>query len=660
MATAGRKMGNALCRTMTTTQSSEAGTNLYARNLPFLPAYLVTQLEQLKPEEIWKRVDVVYNDEGMPICRYTTHGVLRHISRRDPVRQTRQWLQQLPLGSLSTVFLFGGGFGYVLSELAASTPGGTRILVFEPNIYMFAAMLQCFDLSDILSSHRFAFFVGDLQQVSTAFLEFSKTTNLYYLTAPSIVFAPETRLNKESYLRMQHRVLDLLTEQVFRLGNDQSDSMLGFHNMVENAAVGVNIPPLKTIRNKFHRFPIFIVANGPSLDVNIHELRRIGNQGLILCCESAIVPLLRNGIHPDAVIVAERTPASYQYHFHAVQYPENVVLLALSVADPRIFKAFTGPQISIFRSAESTSQWLNALLGNDDAVTGGVNVSHMAFELAVYMGGDPVILVGQDLAFGSHNMTHSKDSKYVESAQDYIEGIQKSGIIYVEGNAGVPVRSTAAWDVYRKGLEQLIAKSPQLTVINATAGGARIQGTRNDDLAKVIDEFCRCDPPQRLASVIDAAQPRVDDTDSQKKLQQLMMELKQFAQIYRALGRFTAIRRSKCEQVVNALDAIDVKISEEWLNREFVHNQTELFKFSQPNVHTLFFQQVIIYGFHQINKLGSLNTQPKVRQAFVAQYETFNCLHLICTDLVRNFSLAADRVAVLIPSASSEISAEQL
>lgn len=425
--------------------------------------------------------------------------------------------------------------------------------------------------------------------------------------------------------------------------------MLGFHNMMDNAPVVVENPYLRTLWKQFSNTPVFIVANGPSLDRNIHQLKRVGRKGLILCCESAIAALLKNGVQPNAIVVAERTPASYLYHFQNIQYSENIALLALSVADPRIFQSFPGPKIPIFRSLERGSQWLSRILADGHGVSGGINVSHLAFELAVYLGANPVIFVGQDLAYGTDRMTHSKHSRYADKGQDYIEEIKKSPVVYVEGNHGMPIPSTPAWVDYRRWLEQLIQQNSSLTVINATEGGARIQGTQSRELASVIDQYCRDDLSHTLHGLIHDAKGNTDGAQRQLKLQTLVVELKRYAEIYRAMGTFSANCRARCEQMIIVHERQKTFGVEEWLNREFEQNLQGIFKFLAPELHSVFFQQVILYGCHQMNRLGAINTSRKVRDAIVIQYETFDYLHLICSDLTRHFRDRAHRLALMCP-----------
>ena len=472
----------------------------YGRNLSFLPAALARRLEALSWEEVCNSVQIRRGKGGLPVCLLRNGEKTVAVNRRDPLQQARRWAEQFPLANMGTVFLFGSGFGYVVAELAAGMQPGTRILVFERDIRLFAAMLNFVDLPAIQGMTQMEFFIGQFEEFLPELWDFTSTSALCFLTAPAVLFAPDARLAKEEYLLMQRQVFGSIARQVFKLGNDLGDTFLGFHNMVENAPVALKSPRLSALCNQFSGVPVFLVANGPSLDRNIRQLKRIGGKGIVLCCESAIAALMKNGVHPDAIVVSERTPASYLFHFSAMEYPKDMALLALAVADPRTFRSFPGPKVPVFRSLESNSRWISGLLGAGEGVSGGINVSHLAFELAVYMGGNPVVLVGQDLAYGAEGLTHSKDSRYAEAGRDYIESIKGSPVVYVEagGEAGGKIASTPDWVAYREWLEQLIAQNPRVRVINATEGGARIQGTESRPLAEVIEEYCVTPLPRGL------------------------------------------------------------------------------------------------------------------------------------------------------------------
>lgn len=219
---------------------------------------------------------------------------------------------------------------------------------------------------------------------------------------------------------------------LFHIGNDHYDTLLGFHNIIANVEEIISNPSLSCLENKFQNTPVFIISNGPSLDKNIMDLKKIAGKGLIISTESAILPLMKNKIKPDILCVIERIENSYLYHFKDKNYPDDISLLALALINKNIFPSFSGPKIPIFRNTESINMWINKFLGESkSSIDAGANVSHLAFEIAVYIGANPIIFVGQDFAFDDELNTHSKNSIYsTELAKRMMKNLKKTYCLY--------------------------------------------------------------------------------------------------------------------------------------------------------------------------------------------------------------------------------------
>lgn len=625
-------------------------------NLQCFPAYIRAQIQAVDLADVWARVQIMHTVDGHPFCRYRDGEHWVQINSAHPVTQAQNWANPLGLADLRALFVYGAGFGYALTEVLHRVHSDTVVVVFEREIHIFIAMLHAFDLRPLFQKHdKCIFFIGDTVDIAQHFSALLLTEHVYDLTMPSVVYAPESKHFKTQYTQLHQYVFDRLAQQTFARGNDHYDSLLGLHNMVDNAGVIAESPFLPTLKNRFQGKPVFIVANGPSLDRNIHLLKQIGGKGLILCCESAIAPLMKNGILPDAIIVAERVPASYLYHFQNVQYPDTIALLALTVADPRTFRSFSGPKIPIFRSMESNSQWLNRILADGEGLPGGINVSHLAFELAVYVGADPIVFVGQDLAFGADGTTHSRHAKYTDEGQDYIEGIKQGPVVYVEGNDGALIPSTPAWVDYKKWLEQLIQALPALTVINATAGGAHIEGTQRGELQDVINQYCTANLPHTLHGLIASVKQGIDVKERQKSLQHLIGELRKYVEIYRALKKFAAETSTAAVRVWEDDEQPASPERQQRLQAAYAQNKRALARFLQPHVHHVFLQQPILYGLHRINRLGALHSFARLRDALWLQVTLFDHLALVCDSLAQNFHIAAEK-ATRCATAADDIS----
>ena len=62
---------------------------------------------------------------------------------------------------------------------------------------------------------------------------------------------------------------------------------------------------------------------------------------------------------------------------------------------------------------------------------------------------------------------------------------KKRVIVQVKGNDGTMLDTDYQMDMYRKWIENEILKLPEdITVINATEGGAKIEGAKSDDIKR--------------------------------------------------------------------------------------------------------------------------------------------------------------------------------
>lgn len=619
-------------------------TGLFQKNLQFLHHRLTERILKVDLQKVWEQIEVVSSGEGDPVCKYKENGSSVHINSIDPLGQAEQWCNQIPLEDISALYVYGCGFGYPLFEILKKKESDTIVLVFEQNIHLFIATLHYFDFEPLFRTQKFAFFIGDFEDFRQEFQQ-QVSTVFFGCTAPSVVFSPEARLFQRKYVTILRHVFEWLGLQLNKMGNDHMDSLIGFHHITDNLNMVMENPYLSSLKDKFKNVPAFIIANGPSLDKSMPELKKIEGKALIISSESAILPLMKNKIKPDAVCVLERTSRSYHRHFENQAYPEDMSLLALAVVDSRIFLSFAGPKIPIFRNSESNSIFFNGLIGDGSALFGGKSSAHLAYEAAVYMGANPIVLVGQDLAYGPDGETHSKQSVYAEEKQKSVVHYLKSlPIIYVESNEGKNIPSNRIWNNFKLIFEQMIEKNPHITVINTTESGAKINGTVCDKLPNIIGQYCLNPLPQRLHTLINENKHQIDLPVRKNKVKDLMLELEKYISIYRALCSLSAQRRRICERMLELSEQEQLQGLLQQLSKEYENNMVYLLKFLQPPLHVLYFQQVIFVAYHQMNEMGPINSPHKYKKLFKFHFELFDHLNIICQSLVRNFQIALDKI----------------
>lgn len=608
---------------------------MYEKNIRLLTPWLKESMTGITEEELWQKIKITYNDEGFPVCRYQKGDVCFHITGEHPVREAAAWGESVQHTGSAEIFLYGTGFGYPLFELFAHKMPHTLVIAFEQDPYLFKAMLYCFDLSPIIETQKIIFLIGDSSYFKRAFEELIYSMLFFNTTYPTVLFTlPAQRNFKAEYLEIHRYVFKELSFLATCLGNSHQDNMLGLRNLTANTKAILENPSLSCLREKYQNVPAFIVSNGPSLDRSMPLLKGIQGKGLTIAVESSIVPLTKNGIVPDILAVLERTKYTYLYHFKDRHYPPEISLLSLALADPRVFPSFSGPKIPIFRKGEELNRWFNRNLGDGSALDAGVNVSHLAAGIAMYLGADPIIFVGQDFAYGPGGATHSRDAVASQGrgkrARNFLHSLPT---VFVEGNSGEMIPSNRLWQMFRIGLERIIAEHPEHRFYNATDGGAKILGTERAELGRLIEKYCTAPIPCRVNEVIAESRAKISAAERKASLEKFTAEMGSYAVRFRKLAQEMNARRLECEKMLRLSSG---QVSEQGgalLDETYLKNISFVYECLDDNLFRSFFQQLIFAYFHLLDRLETIDTPEKRTRVFDIQRQFFRDLLAVSQSL---------------------------
>ncbi|AVK82791.1 hypothetical protein C3943_04055 [Lysinibacillus sp. B2A1] len=214
---------------------------------------------------------------------------------------------------------------------------------------------------------------------------------------------------------------------------------------------------------------------------------------IVIAVDTIAHKLISEGIEPTFICSIERVHEVFEYFYADVEIPEKSIIVGPPVLDNRVFE-ISNEIIIPFREGISETSWLQKLLGlsSETAIPMGYSCANVAFSLGHYLGCNPIILVGQDLAYGnSEEETHAYGTKY-----DVLdEEINKTDDIeFTTGYYGKTVKTTKIWLQFKHWLENEINNLP-ITVINATEGGAKINFAKQLTLSDAVDTYCQIDIP---------------------------------------------------------------------------------------------------------------------------------------------------------------------
>jgi glycosyltransferase involved in cell wall biosynthesis len=276
----------------------------------------------------------------------------------------------------------------------------------------------------------------------------------------------------------------------FRLGRVRSNVMTAKymgHEAVVNNIMNLQCVPDSYCADSFQgvfpkNMPAIVVASGPSLEKNVKVLKKAKGHALILCVDTAIRYLLKENIIPDLIVCvdpalplkyvdvdgADRVPivGSVDMNYEVLQRVPNSKVIFASTENPcvKTFYQRSGHEISQLKS--------------------GGSVATFAFSLCLYWGFRNVILIGQDLALaGKQQYAGTMEISTIADIED------RNNLLEVEDIYGNTIYTIRDYYAYLKWFEQTIAVHPEIRVIDATEGGAKIAGTEIMTLENALREY---------------------------------------------------------------------------------------------------------------------------------------------------------------------------
>lgn len=433
------------------------------------------------------RFQVVPAKSGDPTLVYredTGCPVYLH-SKYDPLAEGGEFARARNISPGDRVLLYGLGLGYHVKAVLQRVGRAGRVTVVEGNRAVIYLAYNKGLLRELLNSPNFKLVYSE----DEAELKNRLAEELEY-----IIGFIEAGQGKFFIHGPSLRVLPSLLAKIKELLKEckvAADSMAGAAQvMARNLACNKNlcgaIPGIEVLFDRFAKVPLFLIAAGPSLTDALPYLKMIGEKALLFAVGTAVKPLFSQGIEPHmAVIVDPYKAVAAQLAGVEASFP----LVFLPTACAEAVANYRGPKIAAFQAGHPGVEALARQLNRPLLETGG-SVATAALEIALKMGADPVVFVGQDLAY-IEGRSHARGTIHERSPFPIHIGIQ------VEGNAGEEVVTSTSWNICRRWLERRIARESGRTFINTSLRGARINGTEVMPVEEAVARFCRRELPLR-------------------------------------------------------------------------------------------------------------------------------------------------------------------
>lgn len=461
--------------------------NIYLNNLKELKKYNPMLAKKIEDTKVKKyeliKTDGKYNiyDKEKKQFLYYEKKVMKNIEYD---------IKKLKIEAAKIAVFLGFGLSYeynVFIENYSKKHKTEFLIIIEKDIEIFKLCMQVINLEMFFKNNRIKFFVGEeVNSLYADIIEWVIRNKMYYYTkALAFIYSNKyIENNIEYYKKAIQMIKDVVTNAILRFGDSAQDSLKGERNMFKNLEYIIKNPGINMLYNKFKDIPAVIVSSGPSLNKNKHLLKDVKNKALILCPEASLRVLQNENIKPNFATSLEREIQTVEVVKDFKEgYLDNVYLAASPVIMKETYDAYKGPKIIVYRQFDHF-KWLELDKGMLDIK---LSAGNMAFKVADVLGCNPIILIGQDLAFSRDGSTHAKGMDYGED-QRYTEPETFSQVVKVKANYGEDIETIEVWKRFMKGYEVDILKYKGIC-INSTEGGAYIEGTKVDTFQNSIDKY---------------------------------------------------------------------------------------------------------------------------------------------------------------------------
>ena len=399
-------------------------------------------------------------------------------SRYNPFRDARQALKKENYDGVDHFIFLGFGLGYPLDAVIEKYGGpNNHYFIVEADPGILRAAFEARDLTFLLTSQDI-YFAWPSSGTELA-EQWKKRFNLalarksaYVTHAPSLMLNPDHY--KTAVETLQGKIYQTLADRATMTQRMQ----VFLDNFIKNLPKVAASPGINVFAGKFTDTPAVIVSAGPSLDKNIHELRGKKDHLLIIAADTTLKPLLAAGIDPHFVMTGDPSHANYLHLKGAVT--REALLVMEATAHPQSPEGFEERTLAcVF--GNSVLHSLAELPGDKGVLNVWGSVATMSLEFALFAGCDPVIFIGQDLAYTGGRVYCSGvyfeelffgDVAPEERGKRLAELQRSENVLQIVTDIYKrPIETTRALLAYRDWILRIIGNHPERRFINASEGG---------------------------------------------------------------------------------------------------------------------------------------------------------------------------------------------
>ncbi|PKM75452.1 MAG: hypothetical protein CVU92_01245 [Firmicutes bacterium HGW-Firmicutes-17] len=415
------------------------------------------------------------------------HSIYVH-SKYNPIREAQaivdKFSEDQDMDEHTHVVFYGIGLGYHIDYFILRYPMVSYTII-EPSAEILACYLARKILKKSLNKKLLMLQCGNQADVLYAKAMQSKDKNLLICELPAY-----PQIFKAEYAGFLSEFKRIIKEQRSSLHTNFAYKKRWIINSVNNFKVVLKTPNILVENHDFAKGKsALLVAAGPSLDLEIENLKKIKADGLayIFSVGSAINTLIYHGIEPDGICTYDPSERN-QVVFNKINELgiDAIPMIFGSSVGYEVLEQYQGPKYHMITNQDTVAAYFLKTENGEpiEMVRDAPSIAVVTLELLVKLGFSQIILVGQNLAY-TEEKSYSSEIDYI--TDEMRETMLKSDGVFTAAVDGNLVKTTESFLSMKSQLEHTIGKY-EATVINTTIGGAKVEGTIFKTLAQLISE----------------------------------------------------------------------------------------------------------------------------------------------------------------------------
>ena len=423
-------------------------------------------------------------------------------------------ISNLPKEKNSLCVVLGLGLGYLFETLCEKTSG--KVILYEDNIELLRAVFELVDFSRVLKRNDVVI-VSNVIEFKDAYYNFYSPKMQISLTC--LDYYKNHFPNKIKQIVEELNNLQNIADGTFSFRLKNNSRLI--KSMVECLDKKIKYPCVNAIKDKFKNLPAIIVSAGASLYENLELLKKYQDKAVIFCVGNAYKTLREYGIKPQFVCIIEERYIEYQVDGIKT---DDVNLIGMPTTFSKLFD-YNFKNIFMYPSKENVvNSWYRELIEEkDNNFEGRGTVSYTTLYSAYIAGCNPIVLVGQDLAYVNdccyspnsiysslkcHKNYDGKWEVYCEDFEELTDKLMAKGtysrdiilngiknkikimtdqLVIAKDQQGKDIRTELSFTYFAQYFSDFAQKyGENIVLINSSQGGLNIDGFKNI----LFDEVC--------------------------------------------------------------------------------------------------------------------------------------------------------------------------